>query len=255
MKPPSNYEAPLSPKTFTSSKTTRPILGPLRVSTSAPSSSSVGDPTLHRNQLFDLDGLQIKKLQQLIKHSHVLHATNSTSKGSLSESKRKQKIIDIEMVKMEECRLRRYEMSAVSSIHHFAAVGDEFNLREQLMTDNFNVNERDVFNGRTVLITACVAGQSHIVRMLLRDYNVEVNRTSLLGEQSPLHFSVIAGSRPIVLLLLTSHANVNARDRRGCTPLHLVNSQAVIKLILKNGADPSIRSNEVFAYLRIYVNT
>jgi hypothetical protein len=56
---------------------------------------------------------------------------------------------------MEECRLRRYKMSAVSLLHRLAAVGDEFNLREQLMIENFDVNGRDIL-GRTVLITACI---------------------------------------------------------------------------------------------------
>jgi ankyrin repeat protein len=234
MKPPSSYEIPT---------TTRPILGPLRVSTSAPSSSSV----VHGNHLFDLDGLQIKKLQQLIKHSHELDPRNNISKECLGDYKRKQKIFQLEKEKMEECRLRRYEMSTVSLIYRLAAAGDEFNLREQLMIENFDVNGRDIF-GRTVLITACIFGHSNIVRMLLRNYNVDICRTSLLSGQSPLHFAVIAGSRPIVLLFMTSHANVNALDRQRCTALHLVNNLAIIKLLLKNGADPCIRSHEVSIY-------
>jgi homoserine kinase len=233
MKSSSSHEIP---------STKRPILGPLRVSTSAPSSSSV----VNKNYLFDLDGVQIKKLQQLIKDSQGLHVRDNVSKESLGDYKRKQKIIQLEKEKMEECRLRRYEMSAVSMIHRLAAAGDEYNLREQLTVENFNVNGRDILSGRTILITACIFGQSNIVRMLLRDYNVDICRTSLLSEQSPLHYAVISGSRPTVLLLMTSHANVNAFDKQYCTALHLVNSLAVIKLLLKNGADPCIRSREVF---------
>jgi hypothetical protein len=231
MKSPSSPEVP---------STKRPILGPLRVSTSAPSSSSV-----NRNHLFDLDGVQIKKLQQLIKGSQGLQTRDNISKESIGDYKRKQKIIQLEKEKMEECRLRRHETSAVSLIHRLAAAGDEYNLREQLMVENFDVNRRDIFNGRTILITACIYGQSNIVRMLLRDYKVDICRTSLLSEQSPLHYAVISGSRPTVLLLMTSHANVNALDRQYCTALHLVNSVAVINLLLKNGADPCIRSREV----------
>ena len=74
---------------------TRPILGPLRVFTSAPSSCSVG----HGNHLFDLDGLQIKKLQQLIKCGHELHPKDSISKRCLGDFKRKQKIIQLEKSK------------------------------------------------------------------------------------------------------------------------------------------------------------
>jgi ankyrin repeat protein len=87
----------------------------------------------------------------------------------------------------------------------------ETNFREQLLIENFDVNGRDIFV-RTVLITARIFDQSNIVRMLLHDYNVDICSTSLLSEKSPLHFAVIAGSRPTVLLFMTSHANVNALD-------------------------------------------
>jgi ankyrin repeat protein len=95
-----------------------------------------------------------------------------------------------------------------------------------------------------MLTEAVAAGQHHIVRMLIREFCADVDKPSLLGTSSPLHFAVSGSYRQIASLLITSGCDINARDMFGYTPLHLVKTYSILKLLLKFGADASLRAND-----------
>ena len=126
-----------------------------------------------------------------------------------------------------------------------SSVGDDRSLRNMLTSGQLSVTAKDPSTGRSILIAAVVANQCLIVRMLVKDFNANVDDISLLGQLSSLHFAVIGGYRQIILFLLSSGANVNYQNRQGCTPLHLVSTLGITKLLLKYGADPLIRSSQV----------
>ena len=56
-------------------------------------------------------------------------------------------------------------------------------------------------------------------------------------ETTPLHIAVSTGHKALVELLLTSKADVNARDSGGDTPLHKATEKDVAELMLKHGAN------------------
>ncbi|MFP3015734.1 MAG: ankyrin repeat domain-containing protein [Wolbachia sp.] len=65
-----------------------------------------------------------------------------------------------------------------------------------------------------------------------------------------LHFAAGCGCKNIVVALIESGANVNARDKNGCTPLHYaaVNSfKDVVEILVVNGAYVNAHDNHGFA--------
>lgn len=73
---------------------------------------------------------------------------------------------------------------------------------------------------------------------------VDVNLTERAAACSPLHFAVDNGGVETAEVLLDAGADIEARARRGLTPLHLAVERrrqrpdgAVIKLLVERGAD------------------
>jgi hypothetical protein len=226
---------------------------PLRCSTSAPTSNSNSTSsrtlfTILPEKTSNLDSVQIQKLQRLYCHGHGTHGTH-LKEIPVRESKKILQIRSFEALKEEEFRKRRQEMSQDSLLNQYANTGDESNLRQELTDGDYNVNERDPLSGRTLLIAAIVANQDPIVHILVCEFKVDLRRKSLLSESTPLHFAVSSGNRQITLFLLTYGAKVNARNKYGCSPLHLASSLSLTKLLLKHGADPLMRSLEVFHFV------
>ncbi|MEW5315467.1 MAG: hypothetical protein WDW38_006893 [Sanguina aurantia] len=76
------------------------------------------------------------------------------------------------------------------------------------------------------------------------------------GAGAPLHFAVTYRNLDMVHHLLNQGAEINQRDPRGLTPLHRAAYLAhldgyveVYEYLLSRGADPSILSDEIDAYL------
>ncbi len=99
-----------------------------------------------------------------------------------------------------------------------------------------------ISSGQTPLHLAAIAGYAGLVELLLAK-GADVDATDEPG-RTPLSYAMAKHSQPIVQLLLSAHANPNA----GASDLPLAEAAyygeiATLKLLLANGADPTINTN------------
>jgi len=119
----------------------------------------------------------------------------------------------------------------------FAVLGDEYSLRAEIESTGCNVNSRDGFTGRALLHEAAAAGHYHLVKMLCADFECNVNLPTMLGSATALHLAVDNGYRQVASLLTTYGADVNARDRHGCSAIFYARSMPLVKLLLRYDVD------------------
>ena len=134
----------------------------------------------------------------------------------------------------------------------YAIVGDEFRLRQELLRGH-PVNEVDSRSGRTLLLEAVAAGYLHLVRMLIYDFHADLSCVTSLGKATALHIAVDGNFRQIASMLITHGANLNARDMFGRTPLHMVKSLSMLKLLLKYPVDVIAKTNKGLTPLGHYL--
>ncbi len=89
------------------------------------------------------------------------------------------------------------------------------------------------------------------VTRIIRSYKVDgvsfsssshdVNQKNLDGD-TPLHIAVLRSLYDEVLVLLEAGANPNAIGEMGYTPLHYADNQDIFKLLVKYGADETIKN-------------
>jgi len=151
---------------------------------------------------------------------------------------------------------------------HFAAYNGRADVAELLIRHGADVNARDN-DGRTPLRIAAYNGHVDVVKLLLErgaDLNAKnsENKTPLdvareRGQSdvarvieeftrmpSELFEAVKSGDAARVKELLEKGADVNARDNKGWTPLHLAAQKGhadVAELLIKNGADVNAKNN------------
>lgn len=126
-----------------------------------------------------------------------------------------------------------------------------------LLAAGADVNARSALS-QTALMGGALNGNAQVVKMLL-DRKAEIDVASApasgitkngpvqFGLITALHLAAVAGGAGAVELLLNAGASVDPLDVRGMTPLMSAvatdrPSPRVIDLLLKKGADPSIRS-------------
>lgn len=172
-------------------------------------------------------------------------------------AKRKQAALNAKIEKLMAQKLTdmlsaRLHNQEISRANRYAILGDELNLRREIEF-GFDVNQRDLTNGRTVLHEAIAYGHFHIVRMLCNNHPVDVSVPTMLGRASPLHLAVELGYRQMASLLITCGADVNNQDEFGYTPLHMVRKLTLCKLLLKYKVDACIKSREGLSPLAHYL--
>ena len=107
--------------------------------------------------------------------------------------------------------------------------------------------------GRFLPLLNAVTSQNKDVAAVLLKYGADPNLPDDQG-RSALHYAV--KQTPVMELLLSAKAAVNAKDKGGATPLHwAVGSQLLpaAELLLKHHADPNIQDREGIAPLHLAV--
>ena len=92
---------------------------------------------------------------------------------------------------------------------------------------------------------AAFHGYYRVAEWLITTCSQHINDGSGYESSTPLHFASRGGRFTVVQLLLTHHADVDARDMDGWTPLHhasLNGCPKVIRLLLEHGADVNFES-------------
>ena len=142
---------------------------------------------------------------------------------------------------------KRAENSPAAVAVKLAILADELQLRTLIHRQGVRViNNRDIFSGRNPLHEAVACGHLHIVKIFLDEYRCNPNVVTLLGSTTALHIACERGHRQVASTLITFGAHINARDFRGCTPLHVCSSKPCVKLLLRywEQLDPLLKTNE-----------
>lgn len=120
-----------------------------------------------------------------------------------------------------------------------------------ILSHGIDINTRNSA-GETPLHIAALQGEIEGCRLLL-NYGADINATDE-DDSTPLHNAVFSGRlyrHDTIALLINNGANVNAKLWNGSTVLHLLaqlghseDTVNTVKLLIKHGADVSIRDNK-----------
>ena len=142
--------------------------------------------------------------------------------------------------------------SVMSKANKYARLGDELNLRSTIFNLDYYVNRRCLITGRTMLVEAAGAGHLHIVRMLCREFKASPRTPTIMGNATALHVAVQNNFRQIAAMLITHGGDTNARDNQLATPMHYVQSIAVLKTLVRFGGDVLAKTRKGHTPLEYY---
>ena len=107
-----------------------------------------------------------------------------------------------------------------------------------LVSSGVPVDLRAKDTGHTPLhLSLSISAVNELIRL-----GADVSTRSFCGQDTPLHKQQT--NALIVASLIRAHADVNALDNEGNTPLHMAFTPAVVFRLLKAGANPSIRNSK-----------
>ena len=96
--------------------------------------------------------------------------------------------------------------------------------------------------GESILMLAALKGQIELVEKLIKK-GADVNKTGW----TPLHYASSGGHVALIGLMLENSAYIDAESPNGTTPLMMAamyGSEASVKLLLLEGADPMIKNHQ-----------
>lgn len=193
-------------------------------------------------ELFNMNAADYGRLDKLIKLNDSRIRSRRRDIGKTKEQLMIEKVEAIIKAKKSQFLDTRVETSEMSKVNKMAKLGDEYNLRNYIFQLDYYVNRRCMVTGRTMLHEAAGAGQLNVVRMLCREFQADVKVPTVMGKSFALHLAAAGGFRQIVAMLFTHGAEVNCLDNQRNTPLHYCNKLNVMKTLLRNGADGTIRN-------------
>jgi ankyrin repeat protein len=101
-----------------------------------------------------------------------------------------------------------------------------------IYSKDFDINERQVSgNGRTLLQEASMYGNIKCVEWILTRDTVDVNKVSLVGKETALHYACSNDHLPVVLTLLQNGANPNKRNKWNLTAFDYCQSEPILTLL------------------------
>ena len=177
---------------------------------------------------------QVKRLKRMITQKSSVEFVRSDQAKNEQRMERAREEIHRRVLHQLDERLRKM---SVSEAMLQTVLGDEYLVRLELDLRLHPIDERSSATGHTLLSEAASRGYVPIVRMLLKDFGADPNIPTLLGASSPLHLAVIGSHRQIAAMLIIHGADVEAEDRYGNCPFHLVSNIKVLRLLLKHGAN------------------
>ena len=136
-------------------------------------------------------------------------------------------------------------MPTIDEFHYAIQLEDLNKVEEMLSQDPTLVNSTD-FLGRPPLQNPCWDGNIPMIQLLISK-GADVNAQNRDGV-TPLHSAVSKGDPRAIKLLLEKGANVNAKNKNGETPLHVaaefhfINTD-VADLLLRYSTDPAAKNN------------
>ena len=95
----------------------------------------------------------------------------------------------------------------------------------------------------TVLATAALEGQIHILEFLLKLPNLLINGKDSVFNRSALHWACVGGHLEVAKLLLLHGIGVNSTDRDNMTPIIQASMSgwtSIVKMLIENGANVNL---------------
>ena len=126
---------------------------------------------------------------------------------------------------------------------HLAVFGGHKEIVELLIAKGADINARDISNWTPLdnaNLQAKHGGMSKEIADLLRKHGGK------MGADFDIHLAVRSGNAEAVKQHLADGVDVNAKNKRGVTPLHYAaeGHREILELLIANGADVHAKSNE-----------
>ena len=96
-------------------------------------------------------------------------------------------------------------------------------------------------------------GKLELVQYYLESQSLDVNAKDEF-EYTALHAAVSYSQIDIIRFLISKGADVNIRDGDMDTPLHVVESEEIARLLIEHGADPKLRNDQGFLVCLFYTD-
>jgi ankyrin repeat protein len=174
--------------------------------------------------------------------------------------------------------IREYDLSD-------AAMWGNKECLEFLIAKGVNINDKNIYSGKTALYAAAEKGHKEIMELLIAkgaDVNAKADDGSTLLDyaikykekvaelliakganvnaknsdgSTPLHHIPYDTNLNLAKLLIAKGADVNAKANDGSTPLHCVGNIKVVELLIAKGADVNAKTNDGSTPLHCVFNT